>query len=85
MTSKRVGDARMRPRPGRRGRQQSSRKCWETGKKRFRDKKAAIAVLHHCVATFEMATLHGVVSRRREERCYECQRCGGWHLTSQPA
>jgi hypothetical protein len=32
--------------------------------------------------TRKTAAEDGVPSRRRERRCYECEQCKGWHLTS---
>jgi hypothetical protein len=55
--------------------------CLATGKLRFRDKKSALQALHAVVA----AAALNPASRRREQRVYKCQQCGGWHLTSQSA
>lgn len=54
-------------------------------KVRFRDHLEAITALHTISNARARAHEHGVATRRREVRCYECANCRGFHLTSQVA
>ena len=56
-------------------------RCCLSGKVRFRGQDEAKDALTSAVYARAVA---GATSRRREVRCYPCQACGGWHLTSQP-
>ena len=56
--------------------------CQATGKRRFRDHREATAILHRVRNVRRRAKVEGLDSRRHEERCYECESCHGWHLTS---
>lgn len=47
------------------------------GKFRYRDEQAATEAL--------LKAWRSMSPRRRELRAYQCDRCDGWHLTSQPA
>lgn len=47
-----------------------------TGKQRYRDRIAALLAL---------SKISGETNRVRiERRAYRCEKCRGWHLTSQP-
>lgn len=59
--------------------------CEASGKCRFRDHAQAVAALHQAARSRQMAAEFGFQSRRAEVRCYACDACQGWHLTSQPA
>lgn len=54
------------------------RVCEATGKRRFRDHREAVRVLHTAVNARSRGE-----DERRERRCYDCKECNGWHLTSQ--
>jgi hypothetical protein len=56
--------------------------CRSTGKRRFRDHREATTILHRAFNGRRRAKLDGLPSRRQEQRCYECESCRGWHLTS---
>lgn len=47
------------------------------GKFRYKDEAAATAAL--------LKAWRSLAPRRRELRAYECDRCTGWHLSSQPS
>lgn len=57
--------------------------CAVTGKRRFRDHREAVAVLHQAACARKFADESGATSRRRECRAYLCTACQGWHVTSQ--
>lgn len=59
--------------------------CAATGKVRWPDSKAAVAVLHRATAAAHWAEADGAESRRREVRHYLCQQCRGFHTTSRAA
>lgn len=59
-------------------------RCAWTAKVRFRDKREAVAALHNAAARRWFARLDHIATRRAETRCYQCEACQGWHLTSQP-
>lgn len=63
----------------RRARKRAGAQC-ATGKVRFRDHDEAVQALWnaHVLRQIEGNT------ERQERRAYECRRCNGWHLTSQP-
>lgn len=48
-------------------------------KRRYRDHKEAVHALHACQNQHRIGN-----HRRQETRSYECYRCRGFHLTSQP-
>ena len=56
-------------------------KCWMTGKTRYADQP---------IAARELRRIRAAAAERDDpnetvpERCYECDACKGWHLTSQP-
>ena len=58
-------------------------RCVVTGKVRWPDGKAAVAVLHRASTAAHWAELSGAESRRRETRHYPCPHCKGFHTTSQ--
>lgn len=58
--------------------------CPVTRKRRFRDHKEAVAVLHLAEVARRRATEAGFETTRREVRDYLCQMCRGTHLTSAP-
>ncbi len=58
-------------------------RCKATGKSRFRDHEQAVAALHRAVGHRAVAQALGVDCSRAEVRCYWCDSCSGWHLTSQ--
>jgi len=58
-------------------------RCAVTGKVRWPDGKAAVAVLHRASTAAHWAELSGAESRRREVRHYPCAHCMGFHTTSQ--
>jgi hypothetical protein len=55
----------------------------QTGKKRFRDKRAAVSFLHHAVNARAAAETDGAETTHRAVRSYECGLCRGFHVTSQ--
>ena len=60
-------------------------KCQATGKRRYRDKREGVVVLHRAGTARRWAELDGAETRRGEVRVYQCPRCLGWHATSQAA
>jgi hypothetical protein len=56
--------------------------CPATGKRRFRDHREAPAILHRVRNVRRRAEAAGLDRRRPEARCYGCESCHGWHLTS---
>jgi hypothetical protein len=54
--------------------------CGPTRKVRYRSEGAAEARLDELRVMGRV----GLDLHRREARAYECIKCGGWHLTSQP-
>lgn len=62
-----------------------NRKTRRCDKVRYRDHREAISALHSIANARTRADLAGVYSRRREIRSYECNRCRGYHLTSERA
>lgn len=56
--------------------------CPISGKHRFRDDLEAKRALHRAATSRQAAAEAGLPCRRRECRCYECDHCQGWHLTS---
>ena len=61
-----------------------ARKCLHTGKSRWPDKQAAIAVLHQAKASRTRSEESGTKTKRQECRAYKCPFCAGWHTTSKP-
>src|SRR5262245_14268614 len=57
-------------------------KCPVSGKLRFRDAREAKRAIQNAASSRRKAGEDGVPCRRRERRCYECDECQGWHLTS---
>lgn len=57
-------------------------RCPISGKSRFRDDLEAKRALHRASSTRRAAAIDALPCRRRETRCYECDHCRGWHLTS---
>ena len=55
-----------------------------TGKRRFKDHRQAVAVLHKAETARAWAKVNDSKSRRGEKRAYPCGLCKGFHLTSQP-
>lgn len=55
-----------------------------TGKVRFQDHLAAVHALHKAQTARKFAADAGAPCHRREIRCYACELCKGWHLTSKP-
>lgn len=53
-------------------------------KMRFRDHDEAVEALHHAAVARRRCETDGVTTTHREVRAYECARCHGYHLTSQP-
>ena len=60
-------------------------RCHATGKRRYRDKKAGLLVLHTAQTARHWAGVDGTETRRAEVRVYPCSRCHGWHAISQAA
>jgi len=56
--------------------------CPRNGKARYPTEHAARVALAGIV--IERNRGRPGVARRKETRVYGCDRCGGWHLTSQP-
>lgn len=52
-------------------------------KRRFRDKREAVSALHQAANARSYCARTGTETRRREVRSYSCDRCRGYHLTSQ--
>ncbi|OYO02622.1 hypothetical protein [Enemella evansiae] len=50
---------------------------------RYPDQDAARRVLHLAGNDRRFSAELGLTTRRREARIYRCDRCGGYHLTSQ--
>lgn len=65
-------------------RQRKTHGC-PTGKRRFRDHRAAVSFLHHAQNARGAAHIDGASTKLRVVRCYECHACRGYHVTSQPA
>lgn len=61
------------------------RKCQATGKRRYRDKRESLVVLHLAFTARHWAELDGTETCRGEVRVYQCSKCRGWHATSQAA
>lgn len=59
--------------------------CPVTGKRRYRDKKESLKVLHRAETARHWAEIDGTETRRCEVRTYQCPKCHGWHTTSQTA
>jgi hypothetical protein len=55
-----------------------------TGKKRFRDHRAAVSFLHHAANARVAAALDDAKTTHRAVRSYECGLCRGFHVTSVP-
>jgi 5-methylcytosine-specific restriction endonuclease McrA len=51
-----------------------------TGKRRFRTEELAERALR-----FDAQLRAAGFDQRKEQRCYPCLKCTGWHLTSQPS
>jgi hypothetical protein len=60
-------------------------RCEATGKRRYRDKRESLLVLHSAQTARHWAEADGRATRRGEVRVYECPGCHGWHATSQAA
>lgn len=54
-----------------------------SGKLRYRDRVDALIALSR--ASEKASRYRHQHEKRRESRAYLCDRCKGWHLTSQPA
>lgn len=67
------------------GKRGAKGRCEATGKRRYRDKREVVLVLHSAQTARRWAELDGLESRRGEVRGYQCPRCRGWHSTSQAA
>lgn len=61
---------------------QKSHGC-PTGKKRFRDHRAAVSFLHHAAKARAASQQEGATTKLRVVRSYECPLCRGFHVTSQ--
>lgn len=53
-----------------------------TGKRRFKDHRQAVDVLHKAKTARVFARAAGSDTRRAEVRTYRCGLCKGFHLTS---
>jgi len=53
-----------------------------TGKRRFRDHRAAVAFLHYAANVRVQAVENGLATDHRAVRSYECSLCRGFHVTS---
>lgn len=54
-------------------------------KRRYRDHAHAVKALRNSARARYLSDVDELrATRRRETRAYECDDCGGWHLTSQP-
>ncbi len=62
-----------------------AKRCQATGKRRYRDKRESVVVLHRARTARHWAALDGTETRRDEVRAYDCTHCRGWHATSQAA
>ncbi len=71
------------------GRRRRARKNWpicpQTGKQRLGERKDAKLVLEAARHQRAHAALCGSTSGWTVCREYQCEHCGGWHLTSRPA
>jgi hypothetical protein len=67
------------------GKRGAKGRCGATGKRRYRDKRESLLVLHTAQTARHWAELDGIETRRGEVRIYPCPRCHGWHATSQAA
>jgi hypothetical protein len=54
-----------------------------TGKKRFRDHRAAVRFVHHAGNARDRAARDGAATKLEVVRSYECGLCRGFHVTSQ--
>jgi len=62
------------------------KKCSATGKVIFENKKDALAKIHKNKTITSYKTgqrVNRLRRKRNEKRCYWCEFCDGWHLTSQ--
>ena len=57
-------------------------RCSATGKRRFPDHKSAVNALHMAATVRAWVEAEGERTARQEIRCYRCNGCKGWHLTS---
>ncbi len=57
-------------------------KCPVSGKRRFRDAREAKSAIHNASYGRQKAAEDGVPCHRYERRCYACDECNAWHLTS---
>ena len=53
-----------------------------SGKRRFKDHRQAVDVLHKAATARAFARASGSDTRRAEVRTYRCALCKGFHLTS---
>ena len=53
-----------------------------SGKRRFKDHRQAVEVLHQAETARAYARASGTATRRAEVRTYRCSLCKGFHLTS---
>lgn len=53
-----------------------------TGKRRFKDHRQAVDVLHSAQTARFFAAANDTSTRRAEVRTYRCTKCRGFHLTS---
>lgn len=60
----------------------SDRHGCRTGKLRFRNEEEARTALRSARAVSQSGEPHS--AKRREDRYYPCEHCGGYHLTSAP-
>lgn len=60
----------------------SKDKC-PTGKVRLKDHKDAVRSLHKMTNAGKIEVANNGFTKRRETRTYFCDRCNGYHLTSQ--
>jgi len=61
-------------------------KCEATGKVKFENKRDALAKIHKTKNITSYKTgqrVNRLRRKRKEKRCYWCEHCDGWHLTSQ--
>lgn len=56
--------------------------CPATGKTRFRTHTDAVEALHAAADARYRAEHEPATTKNANIRCYDCDACGGWHLTS---
>ena len=71
--------------PGNRRPKRKFAVCQKSGKRRYRDQRDAKLALEQARRLRAIAEINGVQCTWTVRRLYDCDRCGGVHLTSQAA